>query len=83
MEKIYCGSGKTKSGQYGEFYAVSICLSDLPKEHITTAANGKKYINVTVSKKKETDQFGKDLTVTVDTWKPNQETESKEGKLPF
>jgi hypothetical protein len=78
MEKIYCGSGKTRSGQYGEFYGISICLSDLPKEHITTAKNGKKYINLTVSKKKEADQYGKDLSVSVDTFKP----EAKQAPAP-
>lgn len=76
--KIYCGSGKTQQSQYGEFYKISICLSDLPKEHITEAKNGKKYINLTVNKKKEPDQYGKDLSVTVDTWKP----ESKQAQAP-
>lgn len=74
MEKIYCGSGKTRSGQFGEFYGISICLSDLPTEHITTAKNGKKYINLTVNKKKQADQYGKDLSVTVDTFKPEPKT---------
>lgn len=90
MEKIYCGSGKTRSGQYGEFYGISVCIDDLPEEHITTAKNGKKYINLIVNKKKEADQYGKDLSVTVDTWKPDKahtpkkeyaETDSDE--LPF
>ena len=71
QEKIYCGSGRTKTGTYGEFYTISVCLSDLPKEHITEARNGKKYINLTVNKKRETDQYGKDLSVMVDTWKPD------------
>lgn len=78
MEKIYCGSGKTRSGQYGEFYGISICLSDLPAEHITTAKNGKKYINLTVNKKKEPDQYGKDLSVTVDTFKPEKASTPKQ-----
>jgi hypothetical protein len=69
--KIFCGSGKTRSGQYGDFQAVSICLTDIPKEHITTANNGKQYVSITVSKKREVDQYGKDLSVTVDTWKPD------------
>lgn len=69
-EKIYCGSGKIQQSQYGEFYKISICVSDLPKEHITTAKNGKQYINLDINRKKETDQYGKNLSVTVDTWKP-------------
>lgn len=97
--KIYCGSGKTRSGQYGEFYWISICLDDIPEDHITKASNGKRYANLTVSKKKETDKFGKDLSVVVDTWKPDGSKSSSpqamqsapqqappqepEGDLPF
>jgi hypothetical protein len=72
---IYCGSGKTQTGKYGEFFKVSICLSDLPAEHITTAKNGKKYINLAINKKQATDQYGKDLSVAVDQWKPEPKTE--------
>lgn len=71
-QKIYVGSGKTQSGKFGEFYKVSICLSDLPAEHITTAKNGKKYINLAVNKKQAPDQYGKDLSVQVDTWKKEE-----------
>ena len=72
---IYCGSGKTKTGKFGEFFSVSICLSDLPAEHITTASNGKKYINLNINKKQQPDQYGKDLSVQVDTWKPDPNKE--------
>ena len=67
---IYCGSGKIKTGKFGEFFSVSICLSDLPKEFITESKNGKKYINMNINRKKEPDKYGKDLSVQVDTWKP-------------
>jgi hypothetical protein len=77
-QTIYCGSGKTKQGKFGEFFSISICLSDLPKEHITEAKNGKKYINLNVNRKKEADQYGKDLSVQVDTWKP----EPKQAHVP-
>lgn len=82
---IYCGSGKIKTGKFGEFFSVSICLSDLPKEHITEAKNGKKYINLNINKKKEADQYGKDLSVQVDTWKPDasKTAEQESDKLPF
>jgi hypothetical protein len=72
---IYCGSGKTQTGKYGEFFKVSICLSDLPAEHITTAKNGKKYINLAINKKQAPDQYGKDLSVAVDQWKPEPKIE--------
>jgi hypothetical protein len=74
MDKIYCGSGKTFAGPYGDFEKVSICLDDIPNEHITKANNGKRYVNINISKKKETDQYGKNLSVIVDTWRPNTES---------
>jgi hypothetical protein len=72
---IYVGSGKTQQGKYGDFFKVSICLSDLPKEFITEAKNGKKYINLAINKKQQPDQYGKDLSVQVDTWKPEPKQE--------
>jgi hypothetical protein len=84
-QTIYCGSGKTKQGKFGEFFSISICLSDLPKEHITEAKNGKKYVNLNVNRKKEADQYGKDLSVQVDTWKPDPakaHTPKQEYSLP-
>jgi hypothetical protein len=77
QQTIYCGSGKAKDGKFGEFFSISICLSDLPKEHISEAKNGKKYINLNINRKKEPDQYGKDLSVQVDTWKP-----TPQGNLP-
>lgn len=82
-QKIYCGSGVTKSDAWQK---VSICLSDLPKEYITTAKNGKKYINLNINKKKESDQYGKDISVSVDTWKPTPQAPAPapvEEELPF
>jgi len=66
--KIFCGSGK-EIGQYGQI-SISVCISDLPNDYITTGKNGKKYINLKVTKKKEVDQWGKTHGVEVDTWKP-------------
>lgn len=36
----------------------SICLSDIPKELITTAKNGKKYLSVVINRRREVGQFG-------------------------
>lgn len=36
----------------------SICLTDIPKELITTANNGKKYLNVYVNERKTPGKFG-------------------------
>jgi len=83
QDKIYVGNGK-ENEQYG-FVNFSVCLTDLPQEHVTEF-KGKKYINLTVSKKRETDQYGKTHTVTVNTWKPEGQTQSSgkdEDPLPF
>lgn len=39
-------------------YYGSICLSDIPTELITTAKNGKKYLNVVVNQCREVGQYG-------------------------
>jgi hypothetical protein len=68
-DKIYCGRGKT-FGQYGTI-SVSICLDDIPDQHITKSdKNGKRYVKVNVDAKREADEYGNTHTVTVDTWKP-------------
>ncbi len=73
QEAIYAGSGKTVSTKYGEFFKVTVCLSDLPKEHLFEY-NDKTYVKLDISKKKETDQYGKNVKVQVDTWKPEAKT---------
>lgn len=39
-------------------YYGSLCLSDIPKELITTAKNGKKYLNIVVNERRQTGQYG-------------------------
>ena len=41
----------------------SICLTDIPKELITTAKNGKKYLNIEVKQMRQPSQFGHTHTV--------------------
>ena len=71
-EKIYVGTGK-KHPDY-EIVNVSLCLTDLPKEHIFEYKD-KKYIKLKVVEKKEVDKFGKTHYVEVDTWKPEQKND--------
>ena len=73
-DKIYVGSGKEKFD--GDQVAVSVCLSDLPKDWIFEY-NNKKYVKLIVQKKRETDQYGKTHYVAIDTFKPEQNTEQK------
>lgn len=85
-DKIYVGSGK-KHPDY-EIVNVSLCLSDLPKEHIFEYKD-KKYIKLKVAEKREPDQYGKTHYVEVDTWKPEpkqdepQYPEVEKDDLPF
>jgi len=90
---IYAGGGKQVKGQYGTFRAITVNLSDLPKEHIFEY-NGKKYIKLNVSDKQEPDNYGKDVSVSINTWKPDSEKtipapvnreikEEVDGDLPF
>ena len=65
--KIYVGAGK-KAGQY-DIINISVCLTDLPKEHIFEY-EGKKYIKLTVAARKQPDKYGKTHSVSVDTFKP-------------
>ena len=59
---------------------ISICLSDLPKEKITTSdKNGKKYISLVVDDRKEADKFGNDVTVYVNPTK--EERAAKANKV--
>jgi|TARA_R110000764_G_scaffold187081_1_gene272472 hypothetical protein len=77
-EKIYVGSGKSKFD--GNLVSCSLCLTDLPAEHIYEY-NNKKYIKLNVQKKKEEDQYGKTHSVSVDTWKPEPKKEDLSAKL--
>jgi len=59
---------------------ISVCLSDLPKDKITTApSNGKKYINLVCDLRKENDKFGNTHTLFVSQTK--EQREAKEAKI--
>jgi len=82
-EKIYVGNGTSKFD--GNQVACSVCLTDLPQEHMFEY-NGKKYIKLIVQEKKNTDEYGKTHYVAVDTWKPEEKKETApavEEDLPF
>ena len=53
---------------------LSICLTDLPKDKITTANNGKKYISLTVAARKEVGRYGETHTVFVNPSKQDKDT---------
>ena len=80
-EKIYVGNGK-KAKDY-DIVNVSLCLSDIPAEHINEF-QGKKYIKLSVAKRREPDNYGRTHSVSVDVYKPapEQSNESNESD-PF
>lgn len=59
--------------------SISICLTDIPKDKIQIARNGKMYINLTVAGRKEPDNYGNDLNVYVTPTK--EERESKADRI--
>jgi len=52
---------------------ISICLSDIPKDKIKQASNGKKYINLCVANRKEVSQYGETHTVYMSNTKEERE----------
>ena len=44
---------------------INICLTEIPKDLIRRASNGKCYINLNVTELRETDERGNDHTVSV------------------
>ena len=84
-KKIYVGSGKETSNK--DIINFSICLSDLPQEFFNEY-KGKKYINLTMKKKREADQFGKTHSISINTWKPEKKQDPEQefedtDDLPF
>lgn len=69
MDKVFCGNGKEITGLYGNFYNVSLKLSELEKY-----VNEKWYVNVTISKMKNPDKWGNTMSVCINDFKPNTTT---------
>jgi hypothetical protein len=71
QEKIYCGSGK-KRQDFAR--TISVCLDNYPPEFINEY-KGKRYLRLNVVDKRQPDEYGKDVMVMVDTWKPESKQE--------
>ena len=74
-DKVFIGGGKKITGQYGDFRSVSICLSKIPAD-AKFEYNGEQYVKLNISDKKEADQYGKDVRVSINDWKPSGATVS-------
>lgn len=58
---------------------LSICLSDIPKDRIKLANNGKKYLSITVQDLKEADEYGN--THSLYYTQTKEEREAKEKRI--
>lgn len=67
MAKTYIEgtSCKAVTGQFGEFFNISINV-----EKLQQYANEKGYVNMTLSKRKEIGQYGDTHYFTLNEWKP-------------
>ena len=70
-DKIFVGSGRV-FGNYGQI-GISVCLDDIPEEHVTTGKNGKRYVRLNISQRQQVDQYGNTHSVDVNTWKPENQ----------
>lgn len=58
---------------------ISVCLSDIPKEQIVEAKNGKKYVNLVLDERREVGQYGDTHMLYMSQTK--EERENKEKKV--
>ena len=66
-KKVFAGSGKiVTSWKRG----ISVCLDDI-QNFAEKAKNGKFYVRLNVIDLKQANQYGKDVAVEIDTWKPD------------
>tara|TARA_Y100001963_G_C6598420_1_gene361316 strand:- start:463 stop:732 length:270 start_codon:yes stop_codon:yes gene_type:complete len=85
-DTIYLGSGKSVAGEYGEFFSITVNLNKVKENpQVVEEYMKTKYIRLNVTKKKEKDKFGKDVSVTWAQYKKDteQSVNSKDEKEDF
>lgn len=60
-----------------DFIRCSLCLTDIPKEAIRKAENGKLYLSIVVCEKKEADQYGNTHYIALSQTKEQREAGEK------
>tara|TARA_R110002167_G_scaffold201933_3_gene405593 strand:- start:193 stop:426 length:234 start_codon:yes stop_codon:yes gene_type:complete len=68
-EPIYVGKGLEKFD--GNLIEISVCLTEASKHKYTY--EGKEYVRLKVSKRKEADNWGKTHSVAINQWTPKKE----------
>ena len=64
-KKIYCGSGKKKSETW-----LQVTLNPEKFSEYIQEFNGNKFIKLNINVLPQPDKYGKTLSVSIDTWKP-------------
>lgn len=88
-ETVYLGSGKTVTGQYGEFFNVTLNLDKIKQNpNVVEDYKGNKFVRLRISKKEQPDKYGKNVNVVwADASKIQKKTEtqtsSNDTGLPF
>lgn len=82
-ETIYCGSGKVMNPKWLKVTINPRKLAGYIQEY-----NGNNFIKLNINLKDEPDQYGKDVSISIDTWKPEPQAETKavsdtSNDLPF
>ena len=82
---VYCGSGKTQNDKWMK---ATINVEKI-KDHIEEF-KGHKFVRININIKDEKDQYGKDVSISIDKWEPEQKeqvakdsAEDSSDDLPF
>lgn len=80
---VYCGGGKKQN----ETWIKATINIDKIQDHIQEF-NGSKFVKLNINIKDTPDQYGKDVSLSVDTWKPDNEPiegipQNQKSDLPF
>ena len=80
QNKIFCGSGKKQNDSW---ITATINVEKI-KDHIQEY-KGVKFVRIDINIKDETDQYGKDVAITINEYNPKGKVEvmPKSGDLPF
>lgn len=82
--KLYLGSGWTKTGKYGDFSNIQIDLNKLAENPDCIQKVGdRKFLNLTIGKLKNKLKAGQDLYVAWNDFTPAKTVEDKASDMPF
>ena len=82
-DHIYVGSGKEKTFQDGgSIITITVDIDSLNREFPNygfTTEQGKRKIKIKIGRRREIDQYGNSHLVEIDTWKPENASQSTQG----